>query len=78
MFWQVHVGAAEALAAAVRAALGAEPGDYVVDLYAGAGLFSVLLADDVGPRRFGAGGRARSPGLCRRRVQRPRIAPSCG
>jgi len=50
VFWQVHVGAAKALVGAVRAALGAEPGDSVVDLYAGAGLFSVLLADDVGPR----------------------------
>ena len=49
VFWQVHVGAAEALARAVRAALGAGPGDKVVDLYAGAGLFSVLAADDVGP-----------------------------
>jgi tRNA/tmRNA/rRNA uracil-C5-methylase (TrmA/RlmC/RlmD family) len=48
VFWQVHVGAAEALAKAVRAALGATAGDSVVDLYAGAGLFSVLLADDVG------------------------------
>jgi tRNA/tmRNA/rRNA uracil-C5-methylase (TrmA/RlmC/RlmD family) len=50
VFWQVHVGAAEALARAVRTALGATPGDKVVDLYAGAGLFSVLLADDVGTR----------------------------
>ena len=50
VFWQVHVGAADALARAVRAALGAGPGDDVVDLYAGAGLFSVLLADDVGVR----------------------------
>jgi tRNA/tmRNA/rRNA uracil-C5-methylase (TrmA/RlmC/RlmD family) len=49
VFWQVHVGAAEALARAVRAALGAGPGDKVVDLYAGAGLFSVLVANDVGP-----------------------------
>ena len=48
VFWQVHVGAAEALARAVRAALVAGPGDDVVDLYAGAGLFSVLVADDVG------------------------------
>ena len=50
VFWQVHVGAAEALAKAVRAALGATAGDSVVDLYAGAGLFSVLLADDVGQK----------------------------
>jgi tRNA/tmRNA/rRNA uracil-C5-methylase (TrmA/RlmC/RlmD family) len=48
VFWQVHVGAADALARTVRAALGAQPGDDVVDLYAGAGLFSVLVADDVG------------------------------
>jgi tRNA/tmRNA/rRNA uracil-C5-methylase (TrmA/RlmC/RlmD family) len=49
VFWQVHVGAAEALAGAVRAELGAVEGDRVVDLYAGAGLFSVLLAHEVGP-----------------------------
>jgi tRNA/tmRNA/rRNA uracil-C5-methylase (TrmA/RlmC/RlmD family) len=48
VFWQVHVGAAVALVGAVRAALGATPGDAVVDLYAGAGLFSVALAVDVG------------------------------
>jgi tRNA/tmRNA/rRNA uracil-C5-methylase (TrmA/RlmC/RlmD family) len=48
VFWQVHVGAAAALAGAVRSALGATKGDAVVDLYAGAGLFSVLLADQVG------------------------------
>jgi tRNA/tmRNA/rRNA uracil-C5-methylase (TrmA/RlmC/RlmD family) len=50
VFWQVHIGAAEALARAVRGCLGAATGDAVVDLYAGAGLFSVLLADDVGRR----------------------------
>jgi tRNA/tmRNA/rRNA uracil-C5-methylase (TrmA/RlmC/RlmD family) len=50
VFWQVHIGAAEALANAVRTALDAGSGDVVVDLYAGAGLFSVLLADDVGPK----------------------------
>jgi tRNA/tmRNA/rRNA uracil-C5-methylase (TrmA/RlmC/RlmD family) len=50
VFWQVHVGAAETLARAVRAGLRPRPGDAVVDLYAGAGLFSVLLADDVGKR----------------------------
>jgi tRNA/tmRNA/rRNA uracil-C5-methylase (TrmA/RlmC/RlmD family) len=50
VFWQVHIGAAAALAGAVRRTLGAVKGDAVVDLYAGAGLFSVLLADDVGRR----------------------------
>lgn len=49
VFWQVHVGAAEALVRAVRSDLGAVAGDRVVDLYAGAGLFSVVLAQDVGP-----------------------------
>jgi tRNA/tmRNA/rRNA uracil-C5-methylase (TrmA/RlmC/RlmD family) len=49
VFWQVHVGAAEALARAVRSELGAGAGDHVVDLYAGAGLFSVVLAQEVGP-----------------------------
>ncbi|MGP0029118.1 MAG: class I SAM-dependent RNA methyltransferase [Acidimicrobiales bacterium] len=48
VFWQVHVGAAEALVSAVRADLGAVTGDRVVDLYAGAGLFSVVLAHEVG------------------------------
>ena len=48
-FWQVHVGAATALAAAVLSALDAQPGEAVVDLYAGVGLFAALLADAVGP-----------------------------
>ena len=48
-FWQVHVGAAAALAAAVLAGLDAQPGERVADLYAGAGLFTALLADQVGP-----------------------------
>jgi tRNA/tmRNA/rRNA uracil-C5-methylase (TrmA/RlmC/RlmD family) len=48
VFWQVHLGAPETLARAVRTALGARRGEAVVDLFAGAGLFSVLLADDVG------------------------------
>ncbi len=50
VFWQVHVGAASALSTAVRAALGAKSGERVVDLYAGAGLFSVMLAQEVGHR----------------------------
>ena len=47
-FWLVHAGAAAALAGAVRDARGARAGDHVIDLYAGAGLFSVLAADVVG------------------------------
>jgi tRNA/tmRNA/rRNA uracil-C5-methylase (TrmA/RlmC/RlmD family) len=50
VFWQVHVGAASTLSNAVVSALGAKPGDSVVDLYAGAGLFSVRLAVEVGAK----------------------------
>ncbi len=49
-FWQVHVGAAPTLAAAVLGALEPRPGDSVVDLYAGVGLFAALLAEAVGPQ----------------------------
>jgi tRNA/tmRNA/rRNA uracil-C5-methylase (TrmA/RlmC/RlmD family) len=49
VFWQAHVGAPDVLVHAVRRALGARPGDAVADLYAGAGLFAVVLAADVGP-----------------------------
>jgi tRNA/tmRNA/rRNA uracil-C5-methylase (TrmA/RlmC/RlmD family) len=48
-FWQVHPGAADALAAAVLDALRPEPGDVALDLYCGAGLFAGLLAEAVGP-----------------------------
>ena len=48
-FWQVHPGAASTLAAAVLDGLDPQPGDRALDLYAGAGLFSALLADRVGP-----------------------------
>ncbi len=49
VFWQVHVGAAAALLAAVLDLVGPCEGATVADLYAGAGLFSVPLADAVGP-----------------------------
>jgi tRNA/tmRNA/rRNA uracil-C5-methylase (TrmA/RlmC/RlmD family) len=48
-FWQVHPAAASALAEAVRSGLGLGPGEVAFDLYAGAGLFSAVLADAVGP-----------------------------
>jgi tRNA/tmRNA/rRNA uracil-C5-methylase (TrmA/RlmC/RlmD family) len=48
VFWQSHMGAAAALAEAVGSVLAARAGDVVVDLYAGAGLFAVLLAKAVG------------------------------
>ena len=48
VFWQVHAGAAEALLAAVLDEVGDCRGATVLDLFAGAGLFSVPLADAVG------------------------------
>jgi tRNA/tmRNA/rRNA uracil-C5-methylase (TrmA/RlmC/RlmD family) len=49
VFWQVHAGAAAALLSAVLDYAGPCEGASVVDLYAGAGLFSVPLAEAVGP-----------------------------
>ena len=49
VFWQVHPGAATVLTRAVLEALGPVAGERVVDLYAGAGLFTVALAHEVGP-----------------------------
>jgi tRNA/tmRNA/rRNA uracil-C5-methylase (TrmA/RlmC/RlmD family) len=48
-FWQVHPGAADALAEAVLAALEPKHGDAALDLYCGAGLFAGVLAQAVGP-----------------------------
>ena len=48
-FWQVHPGAADALTNAVMTALEPRPGDAVLDLYCGAGLFAGTLAAAVGP-----------------------------
>lgn len=47
-FWQVHPAAAEALVAAVRQLLAPRPGERLLDLYAGAGLFAGSLGADVG------------------------------
>lgn len=48
VFWQAHRGAAEALLSAVLAAIGDCRGSSIADLYAGAGLFAVALAHEVG------------------------------
>jgi len=47
-FWQVHPDAASTLVEAVVEAAGAAAGDTVLDLYAGVGLFTTFLADEVG------------------------------
>lgn len=48
VFWQVHTRAPELLVDAVMAGLALSPGDAVLDLYCGAGLFSVPIATAVG------------------------------
>jgi tRNA/tmRNA/rRNA uracil-C5-methylase (TrmA/RlmC/RlmD family) len=48
-FWQVHPGAAPTFVAHVLSSLAPAPGERVLDLYAGVGLFAVALADAVGP-----------------------------
>lgn len=55
VFWQVHPAAADALTAAVLAALQPRPGDVALDLYCGAGLFAGALAQAVGPAGAVAG-----------------------
>ncbi|MGZ4656323.1 MAG: class I SAM-dependent RNA methyltransferase [Blastococcus sp.] len=47
-FWQVHPAAADALVAAVTGYAQAQPGETVLDLYSGAGLFGGALAPAVG------------------------------
>jgi tRNA/tmRNA/rRNA uracil-C5-methylase (TrmA/RlmC/RlmD family) len=48
-FWQVHPGAPEILVDTVLGMLEARPGESVLDLYAGVGLFARFLGDAVGP-----------------------------
>jgi tRNA/tmRNA/rRNA uracil-C5-methylase (TrmA/RlmC/RlmD family) len=48
-FWQVHPAAADALVAAVTDLAGVRPGETVLDLYAGVGLFGGALAPLAGP-----------------------------
>jgi tRNA/tmRNA/rRNA uracil-C5-methylase (TrmA/RlmC/RlmD family) len=47
-FWQVHPAAADALVAAVSSFAAVRPGETVLDLYAGVGLFGGALAPGVG------------------------------
>ncbi len=48
-FWQVHPGAADALACAVLDQVQPVPGERCWDLFSGVGLFSGALAERVGP-----------------------------
>ncbi len=48
-FWQVHPAAATTLVDAVLTMAQPAPDDHVADLYAGVGLFTMFLADAVGP-----------------------------
>lgn len=48
-FWQVHPGAPDVLVEAVRTALQPAPGDRLLDLYSGVGLFAGSLAPALGP-----------------------------
>lgn len=47
-FWQVHPGAASTLVDTVLSFLDPQPGEKVLDLYAGVGLFARFLAEQVG------------------------------
>jgi len=48
-FWQVHHRAPQALMAAVMAAAAPQAGEAILELFSGAGLFTLPLADAVGP-----------------------------
>ena len=49
-FWQAHPQAAATFGAALLDQLRPQPGETALDLYAGAGLFTALLGEAVGPR----------------------------
>ncbi|WP_300680430.1 TRAM domain-containing protein [Nocardioides sp.] len=48
-FWQVHPGAPSTLVSTVLSMLDPQPGESVLDLFSGVGLFAAFLADHVGP-----------------------------
>jgi tRNA/tmRNA/rRNA uracil-C5-methylase (TrmA/RlmC/RlmD family) len=52
-FWQVHTDAPRVLAQAVLDGLQPQPGESVLDLYAGVGLFASILGAAVGPTGSG-------------------------
>lgn len=48
-FWQIHRAASDVLVEVVRTFAAVRPGERVLDLYAGVGLFGGVLAEDAGP-----------------------------
>lgn len=80
-FWQVHREAPAVLAGAVLAGVGDVDGAAVLDLYSGAGLFTVPLADAVGEQGevISVEGDARAVRDARRNVHdRPRVELHAG
>ena len=85
VFWQVHTGAAAALRDAVLAMVGDCSGARIADLYAGAGLFAVALAEAAGPEgsvlaverdaRACADAQHNAAGLTNLRVTRAEVTP---
>jgi tRNA/tmRNA/rRNA uracil-C5-methylase (TrmA/RlmC/RlmD family) len=51
-FWQSHKAAPVELVKACLLQIGAKPGDHVLDLYSGVGLFAAALLKEVGERGF--------------------------
>jgi tRNA/tmRNA/rRNA uracil-C5-methylase (TrmA/RlmC/RlmD family) len=86
VFWQAHVGAADALLTAVLDVIGECEGAAAVDLYAGAGLFTIALAHAVGPdgsvvaverdRRACADARHNADGLAHLMVEETEVTPA--
>jgi tRNA/tmRNA/rRNA uracil-C5-methylase (TrmA/RlmC/RlmD family) len=84
-FWQVHPEAASTFAAALLDVVVVQPGERVLDLYAGAGLFTALLAEAVGvtgsvvgvelSRSAVADAAANLAGLPQARVEAGRVTP---
>ena len=48
-FWQGNSKAPEVLSNVVREYAGVKPGDHVLDLYGGVGLFAAAILDEIGP-----------------------------
>ena len=76
-FWQVHPAAADTLSEAVIAALAPKPGDTVLDLYCGAGLFAGAVAAAGRPRRRGDRDRVRPRRGQERQAEPQRPARGC-